>query len=93
MGTFHDDRGDLHGITVAVDTKGPSLFVGRCDLMDDQHIVLVDVDVHEEVEGGRTKQEYLERAAMVGVWSKHERVVLPLAQVASVRRLGEISSG
>ena len=31
MGTFHNDKSELHGITVVVDTKGPKVFVGRCD--------------------------------------------------------------
>ena len=31
MGTFHSDKGDLHGITVVVDLKDTRVFVGRCD--------------------------------------------------------------
>jgi hypothetical protein len=92
MGTFHHDKGDLHGITVAVDTKGPTLFIGRCDVMDERRIVLVDVDVHEEGADGRSKQEYLERAALVGVWKKHDRVVIPLDQVRWIRPLGEFGN-
>lgn len=89
MGTFHHDKGELHGITVAVDTNGPEVYVGRCDTADDQHIVLLDVDVHADGNEGRSKQDYLKRVAQFGAWKKHDRIVLPMDQVASVRRLGD----
>ena len=90
MGTFHNDKGELHGITVVVDTKGPRVLVGRCDEMDDERLILLDVDIHEEGQNGRSKAQYVERAAKFGVWKKHDRVVVPCAEVASVRRLGEV---
>lgn len=90
MGTFHSDKGPLHGITVVVDTHGPLVYVGRCDTMDAEGIVLHDADLHEERQGGRSKAEYLKRAAMVGVWKKFETVVVKREDIASVRKLGEI---
>ena len=30
MGTFHDGLGELHGLTVVVDTRGPQIAIGRC---------------------------------------------------------------
>ena len=90
MGTFHDHKHELHGITVVVDTRGPRVFVGRCDDMDENEVVLLDVDVHEEGQGGRSKQDYLRQAAQFGVWKKHARVTIPRAEVASVTRLGDI---
>ena len=91
MGTFHADRGELHGITVAVDLRGPRVLVGRVDTIDDRGILLLDVDVHEETPGGPTKDEYLRRAARMGTWKKHDRVLVPHADVASVRRLGDLA--
>jgi hypothetical protein len=90
MGTFHQGKSELHGITVVVDTTGPEVFVGRCDDEDDRGIVLDDVDVFRDGEGGRSKAEYLERAARLGTWKKHDRLLIPRERVASVRRLGEI---
>ncbi len=90
MGTFHDGKGELHGITVVVDTHGSQVYVGRCWELNDERIVLVDVDEHEEGRDGRSKQEFVRRAAQVGVWKKHDQVVLPLSQVAAVTRLGEV---
>lgn len=90
MGTFHQGKHELHGITCVVDTAGPEVYVGRIDDLDDQKVILQDVDVHREGEGGRTKQEYLERAARLGVFKKHDRLVLPRNRVASIRRLGDL---
>jgi len=90
MGTFHRNKSALHGITVVVDTTGPEVFVGRCDDEDERGIVLDDADVHRDGDGGRSKQQYVERAARFGVWKKHDRLFIPRERVASVRRLGEV---
>ena len=91
MGTFHHDRSELHGITVAVDTHGPAIYVGRCDDMDGERIVLLDADVHQDGAGGQSKAEYLERTAKFGIWKKHDRVSVPMSEVAWVKRLGELA--
>lgn len=90
MGTFHHDKSELHGITVVVDTSGPEIYVGRCDDMDDERVILLDVDVHRDGEDGKSKDEYVTRAARFGVWARHARLVLDRRDVTSVRRLGEI---
>ncbi len=90
MGTFHRGRSELHGITVVVDTTGPEIFIGRCDDVDDRGVFLNDVDVHRDGEGGRSKEDYVQRAAQFGVWKKHNRLLIPKEKVASIRRLGEV---
>ena len=87
--TFHPDRGDLHGITVVVDTDGPELFIGRCDQVLAEGVVLNDAALHRDGEGGRSKGDYLARAAQVGFWKTHDRVVVPTARVVSIRPLAE----
>ena len=89
MGTFHDDLGELHGITVVVDTPGPKVYIGRCHEMTPSGILLLDVDAHEDGADGRSKSEFIRRAAKVGVWSKAKRLTVPRAEIASVRRLSE----
>jgi hypothetical protein len=89
MGTFHQDKGELHGITVVVDTVGEEIYVGRCDELTDRRIVLHDVDVHRQGDEGRSKQEYVERAARFGVWKKFDHLTIPTEAITSVRRLGE----
>ncbi len=90
MGTFHENKSELHGITVVVDTSGPEIYVGRCDDMDDERVILLDVDVHRDGDGGKSKDDYVKTAARFGVWKKHDRLMLDRAAVASVRRLGEV---
>jgi hypothetical protein len=91
MGTFHQGKSELHGITVVVDTTGPEIFVGRCDDEDDRGIILDDVDVHRDGEGGRSKDDYVRRAAQFGIWKKYDRLLIPRDRIASVRRLGEVA--
>ena len=89
MGTFHHDKGELHGITVVVDTKGSKVFIGRCDTMDMMQVILNDADEHDESEG-TPKADYIKKAALYGVWKKHDRIAIPATEVASVTRLGEV---
>ncbi len=91
MTIFHEDRHELHGITVVVETVGPLTYIGRCHEIDDENVVLIDVDVHEDGPDGRSKDEFIQKAARVGVWTKHKHLVVPVAEVTSVRRLGEIA--
>ena len=92
MGTFHDDKGELHGITVVVETTGDAVYVGRCDTRTAKGIVLLDADEHREGDGGRSNHEYIERASQWGVFKKFDRIAIPEAEIASVRRLGEIAA-
>lgn len=77
-------------MTLVVDTAGEEIFLGRCDDIDEREVVLLDVDVHREGDEGRSKQEYVERAAQFGFWKRYDRVVIPNDRVVSVRRLGDL---
>jgi hypothetical protein len=91
MGTFHHDKGELHGITVVVDTDGPEVYVGRCHEVTPAGVVLLDADVFRAADGQPSKEEWVKRAALHGVWPRHRHLVVPTARVASVRRLGEVA--
>ncbi len=93
MGTFHHDKGELHGITVVVDTDGPELFVGRCDIATAKEVVLLDVEVHVEGQSADSRDAYLKRVAMVGQRSELPRVVIPRDRVVSLRRLASLEIG
>jgi len=90
MGTFHSDKGELHGMTVVVETTGPRVYVGRCDEETPEGIILRDGDHHDEGEGGKTNTDYLQFAAKFGVFKKYDRTVVPRAEIASVKRLGDL---
>jgi hypothetical protein len=91
MGTFHSDKGDLHGMTVVVETRGPRVYVGRYDEQRPEGLLLHDVDLHDDGEDGRTRAEYLAFAARYGVFKKHDRVLVPVEEIVSVQRLGELT--
>ena len=90
MGTFHHDKGELHGITVVVDTDGPRVYVGRCDTITPEGVILLDADVHEEGDGRPSKADFVAKAAKVGIWKKHDRLLVPTTEVADVTPLGEL---
>jgi len=90
VGTFHHDKGELHGITVVVVTDGPELFVGRCDTITAKQVVLLDVEAHVEGENASSRQEYLQRVSMVGQRGEIPRVVVPTERVRSLQRLAEL---
>ncbi|RMH18898.1 MAG: hypothetical protein D6696_12070 [Acidobacteria bacterium] len=89
MGTFHQGKHALHGITVVVGTAGDELYVGRCDDVDERLVVLLDVAVHRPEDGEASA--WLERAARFGVWPEHRRLAIDRQRVTSIRPLGEIS--
>jgi hypothetical protein len=87
MGTFHADAHALHGMTVVVETTGPRVYVGRCDAVTPEGVLLMGADVHEEGSGGPTREEYLANALRYGVHERLRRVLVPASEVAGVRRL------
>lgn len=89
MGTFHQNKHALHGTTVVVDTSGPEIYVGRCDDMDEEQIILLDADVHRDGEKGKSKEQYIARAAQVGVWKRFDRIRVPRSVATTIRPLGE----
>lgn len=87
MGTFHDGKGELHGITVVVHTSTGRTWVGRCDTIDAAGAHLLDADVHE---GDAGAEPWLAQAARYGVWPRHAHVLVPAAEVRQVVRLGDL---
>ncbi|MDJ0521129.1 MAG: hypothetical protein QNJ90_03545 [Planctomycetota bacterium] len=94
MGTFHSHKGELHGITVVVDLIDDRVYVGRCDTVLPEGVVLLDADVHDASESKydgtkMSKEDYLANAVKFGVWPRIERIVVPAEDVASVTKLGD----
>ena len=92
MGTFHHDKHQLHGITVIVETTGPELYVGRCDDIVAQGVILRDADVHREGDpaAGKSRADFLDHARRFGAWPNLPRILVPAESVREIRRLGEI---
>lgn len=90
MGTFHSDKGALHGITVVVRTNKNAVFIGRCDTQTPSGIFLNDADRHEEGQDGKSIEDYIKTAAQWGHWPKIPHVVVPAAEITEVTRLGDV---
>ena len=87
---FHPGHAELHGITVVVETRGVSTYVGRYDREDERGVHLLDVGVHDAA-GEVSKEDYLQKSAQFGVRSAHRHLVVPADQVTRITRLGELS--
>jgi hypothetical protein len=81
----------LHGITVAVDTPGTVIYIGRYHSESDRGILLMDADIRD-VGNHDAKAAYFARSARMGVFKNTDRVVVPRDEVASVRKLIEYTS-
>ena len=86
----HADKGDLHGITVVVDTTGTELYIGRFFEQRSEGILLLDVARHTDGAGGVSKQQYLRTAARYGQWKERDQVMVPLSKIRSVTRLADV---
>ena len=91
MGTVHDDKGELHGITIVVETSGPRTYIGRCFEESERGVVLLDVDYHDSQEHEKSKDEYLDRVVKFGQWKKLDQFVVPNDEVVSIRKLADLA--
>jgi len=91
VGTFHSDKGELHGITVVVRTKGARVYVGRCDTETPEGIFLLDADHHDDGEAGKSTKDYLAFAKRFGVFKKYDSIRIPRAEIAEVVPLGKLA--
>ena len=84
---FHQERHELHGITVVLETRGSRTYVGRFDSQDDLGVHLHDVGVHEATAEGLSKEEFLRRCDKFGIRTEHRDLVVPSDEVARIQRL------
>ena len=87
MKQTHVKKGDLHGITVVVDTFGSEVFIGRYFEKRDEGLLLLDVDKHTEGKNGQSKNNFIEMAARNGQWKSFDKIIVPHSSVKSVNRL------
>jgi len=84
---IHPGHQQLHGITVIVETTGPITHVGRFDRQDEGGVHFRDV-----ASFAATSEEdlaaWLERTRKFGIRVEHKQIVLPSAEIRSIRLLG-----
>ena len=67
------------------------LYVGRCEDEDEQAVILLDADMLRPTDE-LSREDYLKRAYELGFWNRFPRLELERSVVASIRRLGDLSS-
>jgi hypothetical protein len=89
MGTLHADKGELHGITVVVRTRGPRIYIGRCDTQTDEGILLLDADSHDDGAEGVSNQQFVQNAHKWGHWPRIKAINIAAKDILSVSMLNE----
>jgi hypothetical protein len=85
---LHQDRHELHGITVVLDTRSAGTYVGRFDSQDERGVHLFDVGVFDPAQG--TRDEYVRRSVKFGIRVDRPGLTIESAEVARITPLGEI---
>lgn len=92
MSIFHEERHELHGMTVVVETDDGRALVGRFHEEKNGHILMLDVDIHSGADGEPSREEFLKNACAHGVWAKLARLEVPAGSVTSLRRLADLKA-
>jgi len=93
MGTFHDDMGELHGITVVVSQHDGCTWIGRCHSEDAIEVILHDAEQHDPSQSDETTAQWLQRARQFGHWPRVATIRISRPDVSGLVRLAEISAG
>jgi hypothetical protein len=86
---FHPGHAPLHGITVVVETKEDTTYIGRYDTEDEVGVHMLDVGVHQP-SAGLSKAEYIRKSGTFGVRPDVKHVVVPANTVVRITRLGDL---
>jgi hypothetical protein len=88
---FHPGHHELHGVTVLLAATGGRSYIGRLDTEDESGVHLLDVAVHETQDGALSQEEFVRRTLKFGVRVEQKHVIVPSAEVASIKPLGEVA--
>jgi hypothetical protein len=83
---FHQDRHELHGITVVLETHSSKVYVGRFDSQDERGVHMHDVGVYDAA-AGASKADFLRRCDKFGIMPQHKDLLVPTAEVSAIERL------
>ncbi|MHC4995017.1 MAG: hypothetical protein ACYTGQ_08195 [Planctomycetota bacterium] len=92
MGTFHDNHGEFHGITIAVYFHTGAVAIGRCHEANDQQITMYDVDIHDPNQTDIPQEQWLEQATKWGVFPKVKNAAFPACEVKHFLKLSDLTS-
>ena len=84
---FHQDRHELHGITVVLETHDSKVYVGRFDSQDERGVHMHDVGVYDADGAATSKADFLRRCDKFGIRPQHKDLLVPAAEVSAIERL------
>lgn len=84
---IHPGHQELHGITVIVETTGPTTHVARFDREDEHGVHFKDV-ASFAASSEEDRAAWLERTRKFGVRVERKHLVLPAADIRQICRLG-----
>ena len=87
---FHPGHSALHGITVVLDTRLGTTYVGRFHEETERGMLLHDAAAFDPAAGGN-REEFLQRTAKFGVRIDHRHVTVPSADVVNLVPFGDLA--
>ncbi len=78
------------GREVVLDARAPIVYIGRLERADAHFFVLADVDVHDLLQGGSTKEKYVLETRKHGIRKNRHRVLVRRDEVVSLSRLEDV---
>ena len=86
---FHPGHEELHGVTVVVEGVSGQAWVGRYHEKNERGVLLLDVTLHNPASATLPREAWLERVRKFGVRVESKHVVVPFAELSSIRRLAD----
>lgn len=83
---FHPGHEELHGVTVVVLGASGLTYLGRYHERNERGVVMHDVGIHDPGADARNRDEWLGRQRKFGVQIAHKHLIIPIAEVAELRR-------
>ena len=86
MGIGDNKQDRFHGVTVVVNI-GDTVHVGKCHRLTTDVVLLQNGDTHIEGEDGLSNDIFLQRTAKLGVWCKHDQIIVPMTDILTITPL------
>ena len=86
---FHPGHEELHGVTVVVEGASGLAWVGRYHEKNERGVVMLDVALHDPASATLPRGAWLERVRKFGIKVDAKHLVIPFAEIGSIRRLAE----
>ena len=86
----HERLAGLLDKDVVLDTRGPIVYLGTLSLVDAFFFTLVDVDVHDMLDGRTPKEKYILDARKSGIKINRARVLVRRDEVVSFSLLEDV---